>query len=483
MPQQKKHWSESRTFGTAVVALLLLVSGALVWQHANSSARLRAETEAQAQLRAAQVTSAATSAVSLLFRTVDITARDLAAAYAQGRGAGFEPLVRTAIERLPAGAVLQIAVIGADGYLAYSNLGMSGKVFLGDREHFTVHREGGGDRLFISKPLLGRVSRQWSIQFSRPITRDGQFAGVLVMSMSPGYLQEALAAVTLGSDDSLTVIRQTGEFMARNREMESALGKSADPTRPFLAPGAAPAGRFIARSLIDDVERISHWQRLDPYPVYVVLGLSSRTVYQPVEWAIAEDQLKTVVGLGLMWVTGIGMALLARRVSAQARQREELEQVAMTDSMTGLQSRHALMNHLNEAVAHAARNGERVGLLYMDLNGFKPVNDRFGHAAGDQVLRVVGGRIRACVRGGDMAARIGGDEFVVVLDPLPEDDALVQLRARIARTLTAPISIGGIEMQVGASIGLAVYPDDGDSADALLMHADQDMYRRKAKVA
>ncbi len=479
----KKHWSESRTFGTAVVLLLALMSAALWSQHAQSAARLREETTAQARLRAAQVTSAVSSAVSLLFRTVDMTARELAGRYAQDRGLGFDERARQAIERLPPGSVLQVAVIGADGYLAYSNLGTSERVFLGDREHFKVHLEVGRDQLFISKPVMGRVSRQWSIQFSRPIFRDGALAGVLVLSMSPGYLQEALADVALDSDDSVTVLRQAGDYLARSRDMESTLGKSADPDRPFLSPGAAPTGSLIGRSQIDQVERLLHWQRLEQYPVLVTIGLGTQAAFSHVERAIAEDRFKTGVGLGVLWASGIGLAWLARRANAQGRHRRELEYVAMNDTLTGLRSRHALLHHLSQAIARASAAGARVGVLYMDLNGFKPVNDLHGHAAGDEVLKVVGGRIRSCVRSADVVARIGGDEFVVVLEPLAGDEALPNLRSRIAWSLSSPIRVGGVEVRVGASIGLAVYPDHGTTADALLGHADREMYQRKGQAS
>ncbi len=479
----KKHWSESRTFGTAVVLLLALVSVALWGQHVQSTERLRAETTAQARLRAAQVTSAVSTAVSILFRAVDVASRELAARYAQTRGKDFDERANQAIERLPPGVILQVAVIDAQGYLAYSNLGISERVFLGDREHFKVHVESGRDQLFISQPVMGRVSRQWSIQFSRPILQDGVLAGVLVLSVSPAYLQEALADVALDSDDAVTVLRQSGEYLARSRDMEATLGRSADPGRPFLAPDAAPTGSLLGRSQIDQVERLLHWQRLEQYPVIVTIGLSTQAAFRPVERAIAEDRLKTGVGLGVLWVTGIGLAGLARRANVQGRHRRQLEYVAMNDTLTGLQSRHALLHHLSRAIARAATTGDRIGVLYMDLNGFKPVNDLHGHAAGDEVLKVVGGRIRSCVRNDDIVARIGGDEFVVVLEPLAGDEALANLRSRIAWSLSTPIAVAGVEVRVGASIGLAVYPDHGDSADALLGHADREMYQRKGQAA
>lgn len=478
---RQKHWSESRTFGAAVVLLLLMVSAAVWWLHVQSAGRLRAEFTSQVQLRAAQVTSATSAAVSVLFRTVDATAQELAAGHAQSGPRGFDERARRAIERLPAGAVTQVAVIGADGYLAYSNLGTSERVFLGDREHFKVHQDSGLDQLFISKPLLGRVSKQWSIQFSRPILRDGRFDGVVVLSVSPSYLQQAVARVALGSDDAITVLRQSGEFLARNREMDAWLGQRADPSRPFLAANAPATGSYEARSAIDKIDRLSRWQRLPDYPVLVVLGLSTATTFEPLERANADDDLFTAAALAALWIAGLGMAWLARRVSAQVRQREAAEFAAMHDALTGLHSRHVLTNHLQQAIDQAALSGERLGVLFLDLDALKPVNDRYGHSAGDEVLKAVAGRIQGCVRGDDLVARIGGDEFVVVVHALQDDDALVQLHDRIHRSLEAPIAAGGVRVRMGLSIGRAVYPEDGSTAEVLLHHADQAMYAQKAR--
>lgn len=480
-PKPDRHWSESRTFGTVVVALLLFVSVAVVWQHVQSRSRLRAEVGAQSQLRAAQVTSATAEAVSILFRTVDATARELAIVYAQHGPRVFGERANEAIDRLPAGAVTQLAVIGPDGYLAYSNLSAAERVFLGDREHFRVHLGGESDKLYISKPLLGRVSRQWSIQFSRRIVRDGRFAGVVVLSVSPTYLQQALSAISLQSDDAITVLRQSGEFLARNQGMEATLGRSSDPDRPFLMPGAPKSGAFVARSTIDKLERLSHWQRLDDYPVVVVLGLSAKATFEPVERATADDNILTGAGLAVLWSAGIGTLLLARRINAQVRRRKEAEFVATYDSLTGLHSRLALMKHLEESVSHPDGSEHRFGLLFLDLDGFKPVNDRYGHAAGDEVLKAVGGRIKGCVRARDLVARIGGDEFVVVLDTLSSDHELTDLRERIAHALQAPIAAAGVEVTIGASMGEAVFPDHGTTPDALLKHADRGMYAEKGQ--
>lgn len=470
---------ESRTLVAAMLAILLAVTGFQWWQLEASTAKVREETLAQARLRASEVAGAASEVIAILFRSVDIASRELVDAYLTTRGPAFEARVRQTIDRLPHNAVLQVAVIGADGYLVYSNLGMSERPFLGDREHFKVHLEEGADRFFISRPVLGRVSKQWSIQFSRPIRRQGQLAGVMVMSISPAYLHEAMVRLTLESGDSLAVLRGSGEVLARNRDQEAVLGKIKDAQAPYLQPASAASGSFIGRADTDGIERIYHWRQLDQYPIRVVLGLSSASALRPLDRLVSEARKGAILSAALLWSAVGAVALLIRLMGRHRLEREALEFVAMHDSLTGLHSRHALMEHLDHAIENAAARGTRLGVLYLDLDGFKPVNDQYGHGIGDEVLQAVAGRLKGCARKGDFPARIGGDEFVVVIDPLPHDGVLEGLHTRVAAALAAPLRVGDAQIQIGASLGLACYPEDGANADALLSAADRRMYEDK----
>lgn len=356
---------------------------------------------------------------------------------------------------------------------------MTEKVFLGDREHFRAHLDPGQRHLFISKPVLGRVSKQWSIQFSRPIYRGDRFLGVLVMSVAPAYLQRALADVVLQSDDSISILRQSGEFLARNLDMDRTLGKVTDSSRPFIGDTAPAKGRYVATSEIDQVQRIYSWQRLPDFPVTVVLGLSTQTAFQPIDRVIEENRMKALASIALLALMVAAGAMAGRFIYRQARRSDAFEQAAMSDTLTGLASRHALMERLGRALVRAEAEGGRVGLLYIDLDGFKAVNDHYGHAAGDAVLVAVAGALRTCLRSTDMAARIGGDEFVLVISPLERDDVLEGLQGRVLQALSPPLLVAGVQLDVGASAGVAVFPDHGSTVDELLSHADHAMYVHK----
>lgn len=158
---------------------------------------------------------------------------------------------------------------------------------------------------------------------------------------------------------------------------------------------------------------------------------------------------------------------------------QRLEHLAHFDALTQLPNRMLLADRLQLAMAHAARNRGLLAVCYLDLDGFKPVNDRFGHAAGDRLLVEVAQRLKACVRGGDTVARLGGDEFVLLLSGLADIHECDQALNRISASLTRPFAITGEEVTISASIGVTLYPHDGSDADTLLRHADQAMYVAK----
>jgi diguanylate cyclase (GGDEF)-like protein len=150
------------------------------------------------------------------------------------------------------------------------------------------------------------------------------------------------------------------------------------------------------------------------------------------------------------------------------------------DPLTKLANRALLEAQLDLVLSEAGRTGLIAALLLIDLDKFKPVNDRLGHLAGDRLLVEVAGRLRACVRAGDLAARLGGDEFVVVLGPTVRAEQAQAIAARIITALNEPYQLDGGWVMVGASAGLAFWPTDGRTGEELMASADRALYAAKA---
>lgn len=166
-------------------------------------------------------------------------------------------------------------------------------------------------------------------------------------------------------------------------------------------------------------------------------------------------------------------------VSERCRFEEELERRASYDGLTGLPNRTLLFDRLNQAIAHARRRDELFAFLFLDLDGFKAVNDSGGHEAGDQVLRIVAERFSAVLRASDTLARLGGDEFAVIAPELLFRDDVESVARKLCDTLQSPIVFGGVEYTVGVSIGIALFPAAADDANGLYRAADTAMYVAK----
>lgn len=166
-------------------------------------------------------------------------------------------------------------------------------------------------------------------------------------------------------------------------------------------------------------------------------------------------------------------------VSHRHHYEQELAHRATHDQLTGLPNRQLLMDRLHQAILNADRYGRQAGVVFIDLDDFKLINDNLDHAAGDEALRVVAERLRKLVRDTDTVGRFGGDEFVIVLTEQTDEDGVGRVIDRVSSALSAPMQIGGIVHTLTPSIGWCRYPDAGRDADTLLKHADMAMYQAK----
>jgi len=208
-------------------------------------------------------------------------------------------------------------------------------------------------------------------------------------------------------------------------------------------------------------------------PLVVLSGVSDQTLALQAVQQGAQDYL----------VKGQGHPeLLARAVRyaiERKRTEERLTYLAQYDHLTGLVNRSLFRDRLIQAMARSKRLQQPIGLMLLDLDRFKSVNDTLGHDIGDELLKAVSERLKSCVREVDTVARMGGDEFTIILEGVPSEASIVVVAKRIAESISSMFELKGHSISIGVSIGITVYPHDDHGIDELLKHADAAMYRAK----
>jgi diguanylate cyclase (GGDEF)-like protein/PAS domain S-box-containing protein len=258
---------------------------------------------------------------------------------------------------------------------------------------------------------------------------------------------------------------QCGEIVRVNAELEKMFGYPRGTMTGMAIHGLyAVEGSQVWVSMVDSVVAGGHVYEADQM---FRRQDGSRFWCHLAARAIDEGSLPD----GSIWVV--------QDISERKQKEQLVEHVAHHDALTGLPNRVLLRDRLEQAVKHATRMKAKTGVLFLDLDRFKVVNDTIGHDGGDQLLRTVTERLRSCVRGEDTVARQGGDEFIVVLPEIRSAEDAEGVAQKILIELAKPIPISGSDFYVTGSIGISLYPDHGKDVQALLKHADSAMYHAK----
>lgn len=236
----------------------------------------------------------------------------------------------------------------------------------------------------------------------------------------------------------------------------------------------SPDQRFFPPDICEQLERVDErvlrGEKTES-ELQMVGADGKRHFYLDVKTPIYDDQDRTQI----TGILGISSDITTIKLHEQ-----DMERIAHYDALTGLPNRLLLADRLSQAISHARRDGGQIALVFLDLDGFKAINDRFGHSVGDELLQVVAMRLKESVRDGDTVARIGGDEFVAVLRDTHGRDNINIILRRMMKAASDPIFLQGEVMKVSASIGVSLYPQDSDiSEDQLMRQADQAMYHAK----
>jgi diguanylate cyclase (GGDEF)-like protein/PAS domain S-box-containing protein len=176
-----------------------------------------------------------------------------------------------------------------------------------------------------------------------------------------------------------------------------------------------------------------------------------------------------------------GVIGLMRDVTERKNAEQQIEYQAYHDALTGLANRKLFQEHLGLAIALAGRRSGTVAVLFLDLDNFKVINDTLGHTTGDALLRLIGRRLKSCVREGDTVARVGGDEFTIVLQDLAKKEDAALVARKVLQCVAEPVALDGHRLYVTTSIGITFFPDDGQDGEALLRNADNAVYVAKSE--
>ena len=250
----------------------------------------------------------------------------------------------------------------------------------------------------------------------------------------------------------------------------------------FARESATLWGDIRGRPLADAMPA-AHVAQLSPAFAAALNGVEQSFEWKPTgfELTLAVDLLPRRDARGAV----NGVLAVARDVTEQRHLEDKLQHLAQHDALTGVPNRRLLLDHAARAFARASRSGGRAGVVSIDLDGFKRVNDDHGHLVGDEALRQAAQRLVAVARTGDLLARVGGDEFVLLIPDLGTDgpeqarERLARVLDRLERTLSEPVDADGISILLGASAGTSIYPDDGIELSTLLHCADAELYRAK----
>lgn len=308
-------------------------------------------------------------------------------------------------------------------------------------------------------------THHWVISNSTPIQRLAGHSLIVHFEVS---LASFSRQFTGAADRHVAVVEElTGRTVLANDTGQPASGSTRFP----LSPYREVLGTGVARPRTVQLDG----ERLAVSAVASTAGNANHWIV--VQWSTRDASLLSPWGGVLATTAGVGLILLF--VVLLRRQHKALRMAARLDHLTGMANRKALEEALDEAVSVASRDGERIGVLMLDLDGFKQINDTLGHDRGDVVLREIGRRLHANTFEYDTAARMGGDEYAVVLRELNGTVDVATVAHRLREALVRPIEIDGVARFVGVSIGAALYGDHATSAADLLRASDAAMYRAK----
>lgn len=313
-----------------------------------------------------------------------------------------------------------------------------------------------------------------------PFERDAHFIAFNRSAFLVGSGRNALRQIGLAPDEQRSFDAQTrlvNDIEAIQERVADLLKAEHDgEARRVLVQEAIPLQDTFNQQLADMRARYQQANLADQQQAQQTY---QRTFLVTLVFGIAAFALALLIAWRTLRKISLKSRQIREEIATLERSRAALHEEATHDPLTGLANRRMFFDRLQQAIRHAHRYGGKLGILYVDLDRFKDINDCHGHDVGDAVLTEVAKRLSSSIRDSDSVARLGGDEFVVLLDGVRDQEDFLAAAHKIDQAVNADTRFFGLNVKIAASIGRALYPDDGSDEDTLMHVADAAMYRAK----
>ena len=465
-------------------ALALLVLGGIWGATLNLIKVERASAEAAAAAASLQLINTYEAQVVRALREIDQTLKFVKYVYeTRGASAALSDLKNRGL--LPPDLVFAVNVVDSHGTRIASTRPAQ-LLPAGGQEYLPLLRS--SDTLWTAKPRKNPQSQDWTLTFGRRLhAADGTFSGAVLLSVDASYFVSGYDPDVLGKKGVLGLLGIDGVFRVRRTGDTAIAGDSVNYTAVVPRTDQEDPTVSLSTNSWDGVRRYTGAQQLFEFPLAVIVGVSE------------EEQLSTTRRSArvYVWRAAIGSALLvlltsllgrlswqlarsrARESDTKLKHAQRVEYLAYHDGLTALPNRSLFNKLLSQAIRQGQRHHRQLAVAFIDLDRFKQINDTLGHEAGDELLKEVANRLKACLRDSDTVARLGGDEFVVLLTDLAEEKYAATVAQKIITTIAMPFLLLGQEFRVTASIGISTYPNDGADEQTLTKNADIAMYQAK----
>jgi len=390
-------------------------------------------------------------------------------------------------EKTKSNPILDVTTFVADDgkVLNFSRTYPAPEINLADRDYFQYLKTHNDHNTFYSDPVRNKGNGKWVFYLARRVNgKNDQFLGVILTGVSVevfSTLYERIG-VNIGDGIGITLYRNDKTLLTRWPLVESLIGKVNGNTLIEQSIAAAKGGNGVifssetgfTRQNAEPVLRMISYRKVNQYPF--VVGVTVPESLYLVNWyKNAMGGLIASIFSVLIIFIGSYFLLMTYREGAENEYR------AHHDPLTKLPNRTLFSDRLSTALAVCNRKQSKLAILFVDLDNLKSINDLDGHKAGDAVLIGVAKRMSQCLRESDTIARIGGDEFIVLLPDIDTEQGVIKVAEKIRTALMVPIEADGFILKTSASIGIAIYPHHGSNASELMTNADTAMYAAKSK--